>query len=244
MVANKPSSIPVHPTGRYYNNTLTELLKLQLDIPNIYPCHRLDKLTSGVLILGKTSKVAGEIQLQIKNRDVQKQYLARVTGQFPSQPLVCDIPVGNIDTKLGFECGVRDRKPATTEFTQLRYNPTLNESIVLCKPLTGRTHQIRIHLNYLNHPIVNDPLYGPSGSKIRHELMNSDVVTTEQFERLNQENMDRLITLKSTAGACEECGEELFDEPTKEELVLWLHAYKYSFDGQHFETAEPDWCDI
>lgn len=74
--------------------------------------------------------------------------------------------------------------------------------------------------------------------------MNSDVVTTEQFERLNQENMDRLITLKSTAGACEECGEELFDEPTKEELVLWLHAYKYSFDGQHFETAEPDWCDI
>lgn len=83
IVVDKPSSVPVHPTGRFYYNSVTELIKIQENLPNIFPCYRLDKLTSGVLVLGKTGEVAGMIHKKIKEKGITKNYLARVSGYFP-----------------------------------------------------------------------------------------------------------------------------------------------------------------
>lgn len=80
---NKPSSIPTHPTGRYVKNSITELLKLQENLTSLYPCYRLDRLTSGVLILSKDSKTSGEVHDKVREKGVVKHYVARVTGKFP-----------------------------------------------------------------------------------------------------------------------------------------------------------------
>jgi RluA family pseudouridine synthase len=240
LVVNKPSSIPVHPTGRYYYNSLTETLRPSYG--PLYLCHRLDKLTSGIVILSKSSARASQVQRQIREKSVIKQYLARVKGEFP-QSITCDEAVRNLDTKVGYINGCKPRKEATTIFYKLKYNELLDESLVLCQPLTGRTHQIRIHLNYLSHPIVNDPLYGPDASQIRHRLIHSDDVSQEQFQELIKEDREKIKDIK-TMGECVECGEVMFKDQDPQEMVLWLHAYRYKFQDDEFETAQPSWCDI
>lgn len=244
LVVNKPPSIPVHPTGRYFFNSLTEILRPKFN--DLFLCHRLDRLTSGIVILTKTPQLASTIQAQIRGKSVRKQYLARVSGEFPKTSLQCDEPVGNIDTKLGFQNGIKQRKDASTVFTRLKYNKTLNESIVLCQPLTGRTHQIRIHLLGLGHPIVNDPLYGPTASSLRTSMISStEPITEDRFNELLQEDKQNIKDLQST-GECGECGELQFMDQNPDDMILWLHAYRYKFQDfdLDFETSHPDWCDI
>lgn len=239
LVVNKPSSIPVHPTGRYFQQSLTESLRPQYG--DLFLCHRLDKLTSGIVILSKSSQLASQLQQQIKDKSVEKYYLARVSGAFPLS-MQCDVPVGNIDTKLGFQNGVKMKREAHTNFHMLKYNSELDESIVLCKPLTGRTHQIRIHLNYLGHSIVNDPLYGPQASQLRSKLIHG-TVTEENFHQLLIEDRERIKNFQRK-GVCDECGELLFQDPDPQSLVLWLHAFRYKFQNYDFEADRPAWCDI
>jgi RluA family pseudouridine synthase len=246
LVVNKPCSIPVHPTGKYYYNSLTEILKEQLSLTQIYPCHRLDKLTSGILVLAKTNDNASSIQSKIRDKNVVKYYLARVQGQFPESVTSLDRDIGVIDTKLGFKNGIKPKKHAVTEFQTLKYNPSLNQSIVLCRPLTGRTHQIRIHLSYLGFPIVNDPLYGPGSSRLRSQLINSqENITESQFNELYDEDMERLKGFKDGASKCEECHELLFNYDHVNDMTMWLHSYRFIIDEEYrFETAEPEWCNI
>lgn len=176
LVIDKPSGIPVHPTGQFYQNTITELLKLHG--VDALPCYRLDKITSGLLILAKNSQSAGEIQKSIRSRDMIKIYLARVKGRFPHSELILDnenaaettfedtskvtvemTPIYSIDPKRQFPVGLSASKDAITKFYPIRYFSHADETVVACKPITGRTHQIRIHLARLGHPIVNDSVY-------------------------------------------------------------------------------------
>lgn len=245
LVVDKPTGIPVHPTGRFYFNSITESLKLQQSIPELFPCYRLDRLTSGVLILAKTAAATAEFHKVSKEGNTTKQYLARVKGNFPESVTECNEPVSHVVPKKGFAFGKGIKREAKTIFEKIKYNSDLDESIVMCKPITGRTHQIRIHLNYLQHPITNDPLYGPNASAIRNKVTNSKEVTEEDFKKL-QEEFDRDYKSLTTDHFCEECGYQVYIDEDPATLTLYLHAQKYyALDGSWSHSApDPDWCNI
>lgn len=175
LVVNKPASVPVHPCGRYQFNSIVHLLARRHGIDGALPVHRLDRLTSGILVLALNSKSARAITARIEGREMRKVYLARVRGEFPlaspndtasvtidtrvvpdcikslgadysrSQWIVSNDPITCVSKKFSRYGVCHDKgKPSTTAFRRVSYNGTT--SVVLCYPITGRTHQIRIHL--------------------------------------------------------------------------------------------------
>lgn len=159
VVVNKPASIPVHPCGRYRHNTVVFILAKEYNLKNLRTIHRLDRLTSGLLLFGRSPKKARQMEHQIRNRQVQKEYVCRVDGEFPDDEIECLEPIEVVSYKIGV-CKVSPKgKDCSTVFKSLGYNMASNTSVVLCKPKTGRMHQIRVHLQYLGYPVVNDPLY-------------------------------------------------------------------------------------
>ncbi|XP_022820380.1 RNA pseudouridylate synthase domain-containing protein 2-like isoform X3 [Spodoptera litura] len=159
VVVNKPASIPVHPCGRYRHNTVVFILAKEYNLKNLRTIHRLDRLTSGLLLFGRSPKKARQMEHQIRNRQVQKEYVCRVDGEFPDEEIECQEPIEVVSYKIGV-CKVSAKgKDCSTVFKRLGYNAASNTSVVLCKPKTGRMHQIRVHLQYLGYPVVNDPLY-------------------------------------------------------------------------------------
>ncbi|KAJ2777501.1 RNA pseudouridylate synthase domain containing protein 2 [Coemansia javaensis] len=170
LVVDKPASIPVHPTGRYNYNTVTQMLRLQHGYERVFPANRLDRLTSGLLLVGLNADVARRLERNLREHAIQKEYVCRVVGDFPRAHVVCDEPIRVVAHKLGLNCVDREAgKPSLTEFDWLCGDG--EHSIVYCRPRTGRTHQIRVHLQFLGHPIANDPLYnnpevwGPQAGK-------------------------------------------------------------------------------
>ncbi|XP_075529542.1 pseudouridylate synthase RPUSD2-like isoform X1 [Dermacentor variabilis] len=157
IVVDKPPSVPVHPCGRYRHNSVIFILAKEHGLQNLHTVHRLDRLTSGLLLMSRSVDRARELENEIKGRLVAKEYLCRVEGCFPDDTVTCCEPIEVISHKIGV-CGVSAHgKECKTEFKRLSYNG--KSSVVLCKPFTGRMHQIRVHLQYLGYPIVNDPLY-------------------------------------------------------------------------------------
>ncbi|XP_021581456.2 pseudouridylate synthase RPUSD2 isoform X2 [Ictidomys tridecemlineatus] len=171
VVVDKPSSIPVHPCGRFRHNTVIFILGKEHQLKELHPLHRLDRLTSGVLMFAKTAVVSERIHEQVRDRQLEKEYVCRVEGEFPAEEVTCREPILVVSYKVGV-CRVDPQgKPCETVFQRLSYNGC--SSVVRCRPLTGRTHQIRVHLQFLGHPILNDPIYnsvawGPSRGRGGH----------------------------------------------------------------------------
>ncbi|ODV92857.1 hypothetical protein CANCADRAFT_22508 [Tortispora caseinolytica NRRL Y-17796] len=259
VVIDKPSGIPVHPTGRYYYNTVTEILKHDHGIV-AHSCNRLDRLTSGLMFLARSAATARDMSSQLRERSVYKEYYARVYGRFPEGEINCDLPLFTLSPKLGLNRVSQSGKEATTLFYLCHYDESTNMSVVRCKPLTGRTHQIRVHLQYLGHPIANDPIYanrrvfgphlGKNGEGNDEEIIAklSAVGKTESALSLAYEEvLKHQITQKGeklTGEVCPECGTELYSDPTVADLTLWLHAYKYgNSDGSwEYQTKVPEWA--
>lgn len=163
IVINKKSGMVVHPAPGNYTGTLVNALiyKYNLSNDNLRPgiVHRLDKDTSGLMVVAKNDKVHEMLSDMIKEHDVKRTYLALVEGTFNHETGTIDAPIGR-DDKNREKMKVTDinAKDAITHFKVLkRYN---NATLVECNLETGRTHQIRVHMAYINHPVVNDPIYG------------------------------------------------------------------------------------
>ncbi|KAJ8726108.1 hypothetical protein PYW07_000806 [Mythimna separata] len=184
VVVNKPASIPVHPCGRYRHNTVVFILAKEYNLKNLRTIHRLDRLTSGLLLFGRSPKKARQMEHQIRNRQVQKEYVCRVDGEFPDDEIECLEPIEVVSYKIGV-CKVSPKgKDCSTVFKRLGYNMASNTSVVLCKPKTGRMHQIRVHLQYLGYPVVNDPLYNhPVFGPLRGKGGDTGGKTDEQLVR-------------------------------------------------------------
>uniref|UniRef100_A0A8C3YM93 Pseudouridylate synthase RPUSD2 n=1 Tax=Catagonus wagneri TaxID=51154 RepID=A0A8C3YM93_9CETA len=191
VVVDKPSSIPVHPCGRFRHNTVIFILGKEHQLKELHPLHRLDRLTSGVLMFAKTAAVSERIHEQVRDRQLEKEYVCRVEGEFPAEEVTCKEPILVVSYKVGV-CRVDPRgKPCETVFQRLSYNG--RSSVVRCRPLTGRTHQIRVHLQFLGHPILNDPIYnsvawGPSRGRGGHipktdEELLRDLVAEHQAKQ-------------------------------------------------------------
>ncbi|KAJ1729360.1 DRAP deaminase [Coemansia biformis] len=158
LVVDKPASIPVHPSGRYNYNSVTQILEVKHGYKKVFPINRLDRLTSGLLLVGLNADVARSLERNLREHSIQKEYVCKVAGDFPRGRIVCDEPIRVVAHKLGLNCVDREQgKPSLTEFEWLCADG--EHSIVYCRPKTGRTHQIRVHLQFLGYPIANDPLY-------------------------------------------------------------------------------------
>ncbi|KAF9651641.1 pseudouridine synthase [Thelephora ganbajun] len=159
IVIDKPGSIPVHAAGRYFRHTLVEILKNEFGYEKIYTVNRLDRLTSGLMILGLSNETASELSAEFREGNIKKEYIARCKGEFPVEEITCDQPLLTVDRQMGLNIVHPDGKPATTIFQRIRYDLDTDTSVLHCRPLTGRSHQIRVHLQYLGHPIANDQVY-------------------------------------------------------------------------------------
>lgn len=158
LVLDKPCSIPMHPCGKYRYNSLSIILAKEHRYKNLRTLYRLDRLTSGCVILGKNFKAAIVLDTHIKERTAVKTYVARVVGEFPEGLQTVNKAIDCASRKIGlYWLDDTKGKESKTEFERISYNG--HTSVVKCWPKTGRTHQIRLHLQFLGHPIVNDPLY-------------------------------------------------------------------------------------
>ncbi|XP_039992637.1 RNA pseudouridylate synthase domain-containing protein 2 isoform X2 [Xiphias gladius] len=158
LVVDKPPSIPVHPCGRFRHNTVIFILGKERGISELHTVHRLDRLTSGVLLFARTLETSKKLDQLVRDRQLEKEYVCRVEGEFPECELICEEPILVVSFKIGL-CRVDPKgKECRTVFQRLSFNG--KTSVVRCLPLTGRTHQIRVHLQYLGFPILNDPIYG------------------------------------------------------------------------------------
>ena len=124
IVINKPAGVPVHPAGRYQYNSIIEIMRAERGYGfNPLPCNRLDRLTSGVMFIGKTPKAAEKISMQIQGRTINKEYVARVIGEFPDGDVICEQPVMQISPKLGLNRARASGKDAKTVYRRLAYYP-------------------------------------------------------------------------------------------------------------------------
>lgn len=164
LVINKASGMVVHPAPGHYTNTLVNALLYRFNItsgdkmrPGIV--HRLDKDTSGLMLVAKNEETHEKLSKMIGNKEVERRYLAITTGVIKTDTGTIDAPIGR-DQRNRLKMQVTDvnAKEAITHFKVLkRYKAN---TLIECILETGRTHQIRVHLAYINYPIVNDPLYG------------------------------------------------------------------------------------
>uniref|UniRef100_A0A6G1SLN8 RNA pseudouridylate synthase domain-containing protein 2 n=1 Tax=Aceria tosichella TaxID=561515 RepID=A0A6G1SLN8_9ACAR len=163
LVIDKPPSVPIHPCGRFRHNSVVSILSKEYNYNSLKVVHRLDRLVSGVLIMARNLTRAHTLEDMIRQREVLKEYVCRVAGEFPlGDPandgfITVDQPLEHVWGKIGLSVITPNGKQSVTKFKRLNYNG--KTSCVLCQPLTGRMHQIRVHLQYLGHPIVNDGLY-------------------------------------------------------------------------------------
>lgn len=160
LVVAKPGSIPVHAAGRYYKLTLLELIKRDLGIDTIYTSNRLDRLTSGIMVCSTNKQTCHALSEDFALGKVRKAYVCRVKGEFPAGEVVCKEPLLQCDRQTGVSVVHPNGKECETIFNRMSYDRETDTTVVFCRPITGRTHQIRAHVQYLGHPIPNDPIYG------------------------------------------------------------------------------------
>jgi 23S rRNA pseudouridine1911/1915/1917 synthase len=176
-VLSKPVGMVVHPGAGHKGGTLVSGLLHHfgslsqiggVERPGIV--HRLDKETSGCLVVAKTDSAHRSLAAQFAGREVGKVYLALVSGTPRRHSGVVDAPISRhpVNRKKMAVCAIGCGRPAVTEYRVLCSAGGV--TLVECRPRTGRTHQIRVHLKHLGCPVLGDPLYGRRGSFSRHML--------------------------------------------------------------------------
>lgn len=230
----KPASVPVHPCGQYRKNTVVGILQAEHDMAPLFPVHRLDRLVSGLLILARSASKA-DLFRQQQVVSVNINYNAR-EGRSTAEVNDCS---DNTPAK---------GKTACTKFTRINTNGT--HSIVLCQPVTGRTHQIRVHLQYTGHPIANDVLYlsefvkerSTQGLSADRAATNScDALTSDARENCfnEEENSSEDFTIDPMCTNCPNLAPKGYEV---HEEGLWLHCVRYSGPDWVYECPYPDWA--
>ncbi|WP_125546117.1 RluA family pseudouridine synthase [Levilactobacillus lindianensis] len=165
IVVNKPQGMVVHPAPGHPDKTLVNALLYHSPLSSINGTlrpgivHRIDKDTSGLLMVAKNDHAHQSLSAQLQAKTNLREYVAIVHGNFKEEEGVIRAPLGRSPKDRKKQAVVADGRPAVTHFRVLeRYG---NYTLIACRLETGRTHQIRVHLAYIQHPVAGDPLYGP-----------------------------------------------------------------------------------
>jgi 23S rRNA pseudouridine1911/1915/1917 synthase len=168
VVFDKPSGVLIHPQNRNTQYSLIDELKYQYGM-NANITHRIDQETSGLVLCSKNKKSERDLKIMFQERNMNKKYLAMVHGKLNSN-ISIEAPLLRKEDESSIVRMVvkvhKDGKKSKTDIKVLKYFPELKMTLVECSPLTGRQHQIRVHLFHMKHPIVGDPIYGQSEENI------------------------------------------------------------------------------
>lgn len=212
LVVNKPSGMVVHPANGNYSGTLVNALLNHCHLSSVNGevrpgiVHRIDKDTSGLLLVAKTDKVHYDLARQISEKSVVRKYVALVHGVIREDTATIDAPIGR-DANHRKKMAVTsvNSKDAVTHLKVLeRYEKA---TLIECQLETGRTHQIRVHMAYIGHPIVNDPVYG--------------------YKRLDNENFGQMLHAKTIGFVHPISGKYMeFNSDVPKEFLDILNKYK------------------
>lgn len=182
IVVNKPRGLVVHPAPGHSSGTLVNALLYHCkDLSGINGVlrpgivHRIDKDTTGLVMAAKNDKAHNGLADQLKSHTVTRKYTAVVHGQLEHQQGTVDAPIGR-DTKdrKMYTVTNKNSKQAVTHFAVVERLP--EHTMLELQLETGRTHQIRVHMKYIGHPLVGDPMYGPSKQKVTHRWINGQAL--------------------------------------------------------------------
>lgn len=179
LVINKPSGIPVHPSMDHYEDSLSNGVKYYLDLIGLHkkirPVNRLDKNTSGIVIFAKNEYIQECFVKQMQSHIFVKEYLAICDGIFKQKMGTINASISRKENSIIERCINPDGDIAITHYKVINENRDIENpySVVICKLETGRTHQIRVHMNYIGHPLLGDTLYGISSPLIHRQSLHS-----------------------------------------------------------------------
>lgn len=174
MVINKPPKVASHPSFNHFDSSLASGIKKYLNSSDfVYRCiNRLDKDTSGLLIIAKNRLSAGILIEELKNKKIKRKYLAIVKGELKNQNGYIEAPIArDLNSIIKREVCFNRGDYAKTNFEVLAY--TNGYTLLKLQLETGRTHQIRVHLKHIEHPIIGDFLYNPDFTKIDRQALHS-----------------------------------------------------------------------
>ena len=267
VVVSKPSSIPVHPCGTYRRNSLQFILRAFHGMQKLHAVHRLDKETSGLVILAKNSEYAARFSSDIKHHKFRKTYIAEVRGIVPWETKACSEPI--YWDKRELRASIKSEgAEASTSFRRVSVNVEKQTSIIECEPLTGRTHQIRVHLTHLGFPIVNDTVYTiaslpdraqitlaeePSSLTLEHPVFDDeDIVNNRRTSykacdwskhALEKHNRHLSSQEEGRALCCSNCPQVTNMKNVEvKAMFIHLHALKYESQKWSFEVPLPPWA--
>lgn len=178
LVVNKSFNTPVHPSMSHYENSLSNGVKYYFDLIGLHkkirPVNRLDKDTSGIVIFAKNEYIQECLVSQMKTKDFQKEYIAICDGIFNEKNGTINLPIGRKDGSIIERCIRQDGNASITHYEVIEEHT--NYSVVKCLLETGRTHQIRVHMSAIGHPILGDTLYGNSSSSTSRQMLHAYTV--------------------------------------------------------------------
>jgi 23S rRNA pseudouridine1911/1915/1917 synthase len=158
LVIDKPAGLPMHTTAKFWRNTLVAVLRERYPGQHTEICHRIDRETSGVMLIARSAPAAAFLKGAFAHRQVSKSYLALCKGAPPDDGII-DRPIKLLDTPTHLMMGADDDGlPAITRYRVVRRFAA--HALCEAAPETGRQHQIRVHFAFIGHPLVGDKLYG------------------------------------------------------------------------------------
>lgn len=179
LIIDKPAGISVHPSIIHFEDSLSNGVKYYFDTINLHkkirPVNRLDRNTSGIVIFAKNEYIHDMLSKQMKNKQFKKEYIAICEGVFGRKQDTINAPIARKADSIIERCVSPNGDVAITHYSVLKEFCKNNETFseVLVNLETGRTHQIRVHMAYIGHPIVGDSLYGNESDLITRQALHA-----------------------------------------------------------------------
>ena len=174
LVVNKPAGIAIHPSVLHYYDSLCNGIKFYFDKiglkKKIRPVNRLDLNTSGLVVFAKCEYIQEYLINQMKNNQFKKEYLAVCNGFFDKKSGTINLPIARKENSIIERCISENGQTAITHYEVLKEFD--NYSLVKCSLETGRTHQIRVHMSAIGHPLLGDSLYGSISDLINRQALH------------------------------------------------------------------------